>query len=510
MAELLIKIGDNFPHRDLTTNLFTTESAAKSTWIEREAQFFTKLKTVDERIAAATNVWAQKCTGGTRQGDIVSVRHDGWQHGKRETFPHFMVARIPDKELEQYGYSFTGDAQNRRIRDFHVPYYSGVLEDCFHKWLYRISDEAFLKLKEGQIIDLKISDIIQKSSGYEPYDPAKETLHGSAGTYAIRASGSTSPAPDYNDLSTWEADHDGDDLVTENAGNCVADCYDDWSDGLDNYVKVGGWTVNASNHAVITVHEGERHEGKRRGLDSAAGFYMAPSSGDYAIQCQTEYTEISWVMVKADAGGMSNAVFYFYNTGVTGQQVIHHCLVYGGSIYPIRIQYNANNIVLAYRNIAESSYRSYYIGNSATGTFYNCTMYNSGSGRYGFNNSSATASVYNCISCAAYPFVGTFSGDYNADNTSNSSYQGPGANSIHNITPADEFVSLTAGSEDFHLKSTSNLIDEGYNYGSPYNVDIDGTTVSGTWDIGADEYVAASGGISIPVVMHHLNQHWRA
>ena len=32
--------------------------------------------------------------------------------------------------------------------------------------------------------------------------------------------------------------------------------------------------------------------------------------------------------------------------------------------------------------------------------------------------------------------------------------------------------------------------------------DIDGDTRSGTWDIGADEYIAA-GGLSIPVAMRH-------
>jgi hypothetical protein len=432
-----------------------------------------------------------------------------------------MIARIPDKELEQYGYRFTGDAQNRRIRDFHVPYYSGVLEDYFHKWLYKVSDEAFLKLKEGQIIDLKVSDIIQKSSGYEAYDPAKETLHGSAGTYAIRASGATSPAPDYNDLSTWEADNDGDDLVTEGAGNCVADCYDDWSGGLNNLVDVKGWTVDADNHAVITVHEGERHEGKRRGLDSAVGFYMAPSSGTYAIQCTTEYTEISWIMVKGDAGGMSNGCFFLYNTSTAGQQVIHHCLAYDcttSSNIILRVQYGTNNSVLSYRNIlyqdSDSSanmYAYYSSGSSAVVlNCYNCVAKTACLAFYPANDG-AVLNCYNCVGVVStYGFSSRCGGDYNADDRSNESYQAPGANSIHNITPADEFVSLTAGSEDFHLKSTSNLIDKGYNYGSPYNVDIDGATVSGTWDIGADEYVATGGSISIPVVMHHLNQHWRA
>lgn len=64
------------------------------------------------------------------------------------------------------------------------------------------------------------------------------------------------------------------------------------------------------------------------------------------------------------------------------------------------------------------------------------------------------------------------------------------------------FVSETAGSEDLHLASTdTNAIDAGTDTsgeGSPLNFtdDIDGVARSGTWDIGADEFV--SGVVTIP------------
>lgn len=44
---------------------------------------------------------------------------------------------------------------------------------------------------------------------------------------------------------------------------------------------------------------------------------------------------------------------------------------------------------------------------------------------------------------------------------------------------------------DLHLVSPSAPIDAGVDLGAPYNVDYDGTTRSGTWDIGAYEYGAS-------------------
>jgi hypothetical protein len=55
------------------------------------------------------------------------------------------------------------------------------------------------------------------------------------------------------------------------------------------------------------------------------------------------------------------------------------------------------------------------------------------------------------------------------------------------------FTNVTAGSEDFHLISTdTDAIDNGADLSGTFTTDIDGTTRSGTWDIGADEYVSSA------------------
>lgn len=67
-------------------------------------------------------------------------------------------------------------------------------------------------------------------------------------------------------------------------------------------------------------------------------------------------------------------------------------------------------------------------------------------------------------------------------------------------TGKTSYVSVTAwnfvseATDDFHLTATSaGVIDLGMAVGGGFTDDIDGVTRAGTWDIGADEYVAAGG-----------------
>lgn len=80
--------------------------------------------------------------------------------------------------------------------------------------------------------------------------------------------------------------------------------------------------------------------------------------------------------------------------------------------------------------------------------------------------------------------------------TSDTSASGTG--SLTNQVASDYFVNLLAGSVDLHLISTAPAIDAGTTLAAPtgVDIDIDGEARTGTWDIGADEVVAASGSIA--------------
>ncbi len=62
----------------------------------------------------------------------------------------------------------------------------------------------------------------------------------------------------------------------------------------------------------------------------------------------------------------------------------------------------------------------------------------------------------------------------------------PGPNSVPGVA-ANEFLNITAGFEDLHLKPTSAAINAGTNLSGNFTNDIDDETRGSTWDMGADE-----------------------
>lgn len=117
---------------------------------------------------------------------------------------------------------------------------------------------------------------------------------------------------------------------------------------------------------------------------------------------------------------------------------------------------------------------------------------------YGYysNTSSATALIKNniCMGQDAgagttydFQFAGSNVHDYNMseDTTAN------GTNSLISKTTTDQFVSVTVGSEDLHLKAGADAIDAGTDLTSEdsgyVEYDIDGVARTGTWAIGSDQ-----------------------
>jgi len=146
--------------------------------------------------------------------------------------------------------------------------------------------------------------------------------------------------------------------------------------------------------------------------------------------------------------------------------------------------------------------------NTSRGTLYNCTGYNYNTsnhagGSFTHQNTNGQWKVVNCIGIASTSstradFEQTYTLATGSDYNASSDTSAPGANSIHSITASTEFVSVTGGSEDFHLDSGSTLLADGVGPSSDAAVpttDIDGDTRSGTTtDIGFDLYVAVGGG----------------
>jgi len=126
-------------------------------------------------------------------------------------------------------------------------------------------------------------------------------------------------------------------------------------------------------------------------------------------------------------------------------------------------------------------------------SIYNCTFYNAGT--YGITATGNEPFIYCyntaiCDSSVCFDATNpTIDGDYNASSDSTA----PGSHSLHSINASNQFLDLTSGQFDCHLKETSDLVDAGTDLSwTGFDDDIDGDTrPSGSWDIGADEYVAS-------------------
>lgn len=122
-----------------------------------------------------------------------------------------------------------------------------------------------------------------------------------------------------------------------------------------------------------------------------------------------------------------------------------------------------------------------------TSYFYNCVSYGNG---VGFEQSGGSTShiITNCIGNSnTNNYSGTFTTSYSCSDT-DSELSGTGDRNGSNGDVT--FVNVGSGTEDFHLSSSdTNAKDLGTSLSGTFTIDIDGETRSGTWDIGADEYV---------------------
>jgi autotransporter-associated beta strand protein len=135
---------------------------------------------------------------------------------------------------------------------------------------------------------------------------------------------------------------------------------------------------------------------------------------------------------------------------------------------------------------------------------YNVTIYKSGSDGFHRSTPYGTANLYNCYSGGntglSYNDASLGWNTFIKCASSDVSGSESGLRSIAaSTTSGAYFTNLTGGSEDLHIASASALKDAGNNYASIWStwlgttgvniVDIDDSPRSGTWDIGADEFV---------------------
>ena len=273
-------------------------------------------------------------------------------------------------------------------------------------------------------------------------------------------------------------------------------------------VTLAGTTTTAANYIEVWTDPAQtygRHDGKWN-----TGKYRLEVSnyGDTGlVTVNVPYVILDGLQIKStfSTPGSGHAIKINHSSGGTPWVKVSNSILQGvvsGSFYNFGIEVREGTAYI-WNNIFYNWNSTYgfgmYVGTATDNAyFYNNTIVNC---TYGIRQNVGVLTAVNNIvkgSGNTNAYVGTFtSSDYNStDGTDNTE---GGANSLQ--SQIFSFVNTGAGTEDFHLLLTDTgalnhgIADPGSGL---FSDDIDGQTRSGTWDIGADEYVAAGGLIPYP------------
>ncbi len=296
---------------------------------------------------------------------------------------------------------------------------------------------------------------------------------------------------DYSTISAWEAATDTG-LV---AGN-VIEKGELWNDGdFSAGATIDGATTDATRYRILTSNDAEKGDGTE-----GTGPRITGDSNDVLDGANEDFVRISYIEITnwGSATGARNAV----TTGSGADDwTVHHMLIHTpsntSSLTPIAIRC-ANGAAdwFIYRNMIyninlSNTANEVGISSSRGATVNNNTVYNA---LEGFASLDATGdgvlknniSVGNTTDYADSYGNGS---DFNVDEDGTA----PGDPGTNNVTTSQTLDgTFFADLVDFFLISGSNAVDAGVDLSSPYDVDITGFTVTGTWDIGAHELQVAA------------------
>lgn len=241
-------------------------------------------------------------------------------------------------------------------------------------------------------------------------------------------------------------------------------------------------TSNANGKTFkITVADGFRfYQGASWPDFRAARTQGANSSGDQ-IQPRTSNIIIEWLYIQGSNGAVSG------NSSGTNL-IVRNCCIWGqNSSSAITINASAlfSNCFILASGTATSTCFTNVLG---TVTINNCTMICQGSVGTGINRTGGTLTANNTIITTVVCYAGTVGGDHNMSTDTTA----PGTTNWRSVTISTILASVSAGTEDFHMKSTAQ--------GTYVGADLSGTIGTqdidnqkrNIWDIGADRPVVST------------------
>lgn len=296
---------------------------------------------------------------------------------------------------------------------------------------------------------------------------------------------------DYTSLSAWEAGMQKD-LVSADEIS-VAKCRCTGGTADTTAFSINGWTTDATRYIKIWTDpsEGYRHSGTypsgnkyRFEVTNQDGFSICEEYvrvDGIALQLTKSNTSVHWLISTQCGDTADNRISNFVLKGVcssTGSAC--------GLVCWSGVQKAWNGIIYDFSNAGGACMGAY--GRNTTINWYNLTIVACDHGIL-----SAYGNVY-CYNILSYNNVDNYDGGGGTNNLSGPSQtDAPGTSARQGVTVT--FVDYD--NRDLHL-AAADAGAKDYGVSDPgsglFSDDIDGVTRTGTWDIGADEYVAAAAG----------------
>jgi hypothetical protein len=437
-----------------------------------------------------SEMFEEERAGNAKQGYILEVKPEGWTWGTKELDPkRSAIIKIPKSEWNDAWMEPEYDSKDqvKTMRKYYLPLESFLneseLEDLknipYNDETYR---EPIIKNLDSIKDKIKLIDWENR--------PADMILHGSSGTFTICLSGC-----DYSSLASWELNENSDLTAEGGTGPCIANITEGFEDTTP--FTIFGWTTSAEDYIKIVTAPEARHNGA---WDEDAYILRVTDANAIGIAESFVYLEglqiqvigesADRVYIDASGGIDADSHLEFSYNILRGhlESALDSDGIYIGDADADAYLYN--NIV---SDLTDTQAFSYGIQCGAECWIYGNTIYRNGIGL----RCSGTCYVKNTLSTDHVndDFFDTDAGDFydncaSSDATAN--YAGGTGNRINQI-----FTFVDAPNGDLHLDST----DIGaLNFGEDLSTDlflsftddIDGETRTGTWDVGADEYVEIS------------------
>tara|TARA_A100001201_G_scaffold121770_1_gene105459 strand:+ start:57 stop:1088 length:1032 start_codon:yes stop_codon:yes gene_type:complete len=315
---------------------------------------------------------------------------------------------------------------------------------------------------------------------------------------------------DYSTIAAWEADLSNASVYSNN-DDAVGVCYNDSAFNeavtINGGNSIGGSASQNLNSRKLTVHDDSKHDGTAG--TGARNVYTGSSNPVLTIGINN--TTVEWLEYDCSGAGAASRQIVVVSVDVITGIYINNMILHGvgnttANTMGIGVsngggasntRYLTNNIIYDISDASTNNYGLFCTSASGKSEVYNNTIHGTGTGTGDFGIWIANGNVIakNNISMASggkdIEEGGGPTEEYNM--TSDATATGTGAQASK--TTADQFVSVTAGSEDLHIKSGSDAIDNGVDLGTTgnSNIDINGRdrdAQGDTWDIGAHEFVA--------------------